>query len=350
MTDEIPVPFEVFLVGDTGGINRTKPDPVLETLKAHLIPRQESAVIFLGDNVYPRGLPEPGHLLRKDAEATLKAHHEALKDYHGKVVFIGGNHDWNKGRSNGYDYIVRQEKYIEKLFGGKNVFLPTNGCPGPTELNVSPHLTMIMINTQWWMQKNPRPVGKQFGCRVSSEDDFFKQLEDMIEENKHRHILVAGHHPVYSYAIHGGKFKLKHHIFPLTLYDPDAYIPLPFIGSLLPLYRKWLGAKEDMSHPRYRGMRNKLKELFARYPNLIYASGHEHNLQYIHKNLNHFIVSGAGSKLKYVLQNGRHLEFGQKCKGFFKLRFENDGSVTTSAWTVDRANAQGQRIFEKKLM
>ncbi|MDF3078762.1 MAG: Calcineurin-like phosphoesterase [Sphingobacteriaceae bacterium] len=343
-------PYEVFLIGDTGSIANGRPDQVLETLKAHLKPDQQSAVVFLGDNVYPRGLPEEGHLLRKGAEGILQTYHDTFKDYHGKLIFIPGNHDYNKGRDDGIEYVIRQEKYIEKLFDGRNIFLPSNGCPGPAEINVTPHVAIVAINTQWWMQGGVRPVGKQFGCRAKSEEDFFDLLEEYLEENKNRHILVIGHHPVYSYAIHGGRFKLKHHIFPLTLYDPDAYIPLPIIGSLLPLYRKWLGAKEDMSHPRYRNLRSRLKELFARYPNLIYAAGHEHNLQYVHKNKNHYIVSGSGSKLKYVLQGGKHLLFGMKAKGFFKLRFENDGSVFSSAWVIDPKIAKGILAYERQII
>jgi hypothetical protein len=177
-------------------------------------------------------------------------------------------------------------------------------------------------------------------------------LINILEENKNKQLLVIGHHPVYSYAIHGGRFKLKHHIFPLTLYDKNAWIPLPGIGSLLPLYRKFLGAREDMSHARYRRLRNKLKEIFCQYPNLIYAAGHEHNLQYIQKNKNHFLVSGSGSKTKYLIQSGKHLQFGITCKGFFKLRFDTDGSVFTSAWVIDTAHKKplGNLVYEQQII
>ncbi|WP_207425597.1 metallophosphoesterase [Pedobacter sp. SYSU D00535] len=345
-------PFELFLIGDTGDISPTRPDPVLETLKAHLQPSQESAVIFLGDNIYPRGMPAKGNILRKNAENTLKRHYEALKDYEGQVVFIAGNHDWNKGRKDGYEYILRQEKYIQQLFEGKNVFLPSNGCPGPVEVDINPHLTIVAIDTQWWLQTGLRPIGKQYRCSVSTEEEFFERLIAILDKNKHKHLLVAGHHPVYSYAIHGGRFKLKHHIFPLTIYDPYAYLPLPGLGSLLPLYRKFLGAREDMAHPRYRRLRKKLKEILSGYPNLIYAAGHEHNLQYIFKDRNHFIVSGSGSKVKYVVRDGKYLQFGEKAKGFVKLRFENDGSVFLSAWAMDtsRRLLKGKLLYEKQII
>jgi predicted phosphodiesterase len=352
MTDSQPeVPYELFLIGDTGDISLNRPDPVLQTLCSHFDSSKASGVIFLGDNIYPRGMPPISNILRKNAEKTLTQHHEILKNYHGNLVFIAGNHDWNKGRDDGYEYILRQEQYMRELFGEREVFLPANGCPGPVEINLNTHLTVIAIDTQWWLQAGLRPIGKLYGCGVSTEDEFFEKLIEMLERNKHKHMLIAGHHPVYSYAIHGGKFKLKHHLFPLTLYDENAWIPLPGIGSLLPLYRKFLGAREDIAHPRYRRLRKKLKEILAQYPGLIYAAGHEHNLQYICKHHNHFIVSGSGSKVKYVVQNGKHLRFGIKAKGFFKLRFEMDGSVYLSAWAMDtsRKLAQGRIVYEEQI-
>lgn len=353
MTEHQPkVPFDLFLIGDTGDLSLARPDPVLHTLCSHFDPDQASGVIFLGDNIYPRGMPPINNILRKNAERTLNQHYDALKDYHGKLIFIAGNHDWNKGRKDGYDYIIRQEQYMRQLFGDREVFLPANGCPGPVEINLNGHLTIVAIDTQWWLQTGLRPIGKLYGCEVSTEDEFFEKLTEILDRNSGKHLLVAGHHPVYSYAIHGGKFKLRHHIFPLTLYDEDAWIPLPGIGSLLPLYRKFLGAREDIAHPRYRRLRKKLKEILGRYPGLIYAAGHEHNLQYISKNRNHFLVSGSGSKVKYVVQDGKHLRYGIKAKGFFKLRFEVDGGVYLSAWVIDTTKRlpKGKLVYEEQII
>lgn len=337
--------YEVFLVGDTGNVQRYGHDPVLNTMRAHFNDKQHSAVVFLGDNIYPRGLPDYGHALRKDAEDTLIAHKNALSDYHGKILFISGNHDWDKGKEDGFDYVIRQEKYLKKLFG-YNVMYPSGGCPGPTEININHQLTIILINTQWWLQPGYRPIGKDCGCRVESEEEFFIKLTEIIEKNKGKRILIAGHAPVYSYAIHGGRYKLRHHIFPFTVYHRKAYVPLPLVGSLLPIYRKYFGAKEDIAHPRYRHLRHRLIDIFKSHKGIIYAAGHEHNLQHIAREHNHFIISGAGSKLKYVLREGKNLKFGMKAKGFFKLRVEENGSAKIEAWVVDSHTSKGKLVYE----
>ena len=108
--------YEIFLIGDTGNVARHGPDPVLETLRSHFDKSQHSAVLFLGDNIYPKGLPPEGSILRRDAENALLAHKEALKDYHGKVLFISGNHDWNKGREGGVSIHNKAGEIPRKAF------------------------------------------------------------------------------------------------------------------------------------------------------------------------------------------------------------------------------------------
>jgi hypothetical protein len=337
--------YELLLIGDSGNVKRKQSDELLELMKAHLPDSKESAVIFLGDNVYPKGLPPENDDLRQDAETVIINHHKALAGYDGKVIFISGNHDWNKGKEDGIEYVLRQEQYINKLFNNNETFIPASGCPGPKEVIINDQLVIVAINTQWWVQKGFRPIGKHEGCDIEHEADFFSNLEEILERNKDKRILVIGHYPIYSNSLHGGKYSLKHHLFPFTLYKKRAYLPLPLVGSLLPLYRKFFGAREDLSHPRFKVLRKKLKEIFRKYPGLIYAAGHEHNLQFIEKYQNNYIVSGAASKATYVVDS-KHSRFGISAKGFFKLKFYNDLKVKAEVLIVDDNNVAGELIYE----
>ena len=336
--------YEILLVGDSGNVKRNQPDELLELMKVHLPQNEQSSVIFLGDNVYPKGFPAKDDPLRKDAETVLIKHQEALNDFIGKVIFISGNHDWNKGKEDGLSYFLRQQDFLQSLFKKDDIFLPKDGCPGPTEINVSDQLLIVAINTQWWIQKGDKPIGKKQGCSIENEEDFFVQLEQILERNKHKRILVIGHYPIYSYSLHGGRYKLKHHLFPFTLYKKNAYLPIPVIGSLLPLYRKYFGAKEDLSHSRFKVLRKRLKEIFKKYPGLIYAAGHEHNLQLIEKNQNSYIISGAASKATYVLDS-KYSRFGISAKGFFKLKFYDNKRVAVEVIILDENNTAGELIY-----
>jgi hypothetical protein len=348
-----PAPDEiahsVLLVGDTGQPSLEGDDPVLNLLRQQMcLNEAHITVVILGDNIYPRGLPPEDHALREISVQRLNAQLDIFKDFKGHVHFISGNHDWNKGRSDGYSYLLRQEEYIKKYLPYKDVFLPENGCPGPTLIDLTDEVLLILINTQWWVQRGVRPAGKLYNCEARSEDDFLRLLNKAFVENAHRKILVVGHHPLYSNALHGGNFTMKHHLFPLTAAHKRLYIPLPFAGSLYPLFRKLFGATEDMAHPRYRRMRNGLLRIFKRHRNFIYAAGHDHNLQYFEKGSRHYIVSGSGSKSSFVHKGGR-ASFTHAHRGFFRLDFLHNGEVWMSAHEPILKPGEKTVTFRKRL-
>ncbi|MES2732921.1 MAG: metallophosphoesterase, partial [Bacteroidota bacterium] len=192
------IAHSVLLIGDMGAPALEKSDAILTLVEQQMrLVERNTTVIFLGDNVYPRGLPPEGHSLRQLSEQRLNVQLDIFKDFDGHVHFISGNHDWNKGRSDGYAYLLRQEEYIEHYLKRPDVYLPDNGCPGPTLIDLTDNVLLIVINTQWWVQRGIRPAGKSYRCQARSEDDFLRLLNQAFEENKHREILVVGHHPLY---------------------------------------------------------------------------------------------------------------------------------------------------------
>jgi hypothetical protein len=345
--------YSVLLIGDMGMPALESEDPILRLINQEMrLIEDRTTVLFLGDVVYPRGLPPEGHRLREISEKRLKVQLDLFPDFKGKVHFLSGNHDWNKGRSNGYSYALRQEEYVEQYLKQPDVYLPDQGCPGPVLIDLTEEVLLIVINTQWWVQRGLRPVGKLYNCQAKNETHFLQLLNQAFAENRHRKILVAAHHPLYSNALHGGKFTMKHHLFPLTAAHKKLYIPIPFAGSLYPLYRRFFGAHEDMSHPRYRRMRRGLLSIFKHHRNLIYAAGHDHNLQYFEKGSRHFIVSGSGSKTSYVHKGGK-ASFVHAHKGFFRIDFMHNGDVWMSVLEPDlrseTQSAPGLVMFRKKL-
>ncbi|MCB2376922.1 metallophosphoesterase [Hymenobacter sp. BT635] len=343
--------YRLALVGDLGAVATDGSDPVLNLLQHWLGEAGEaSGVVLLGDNVYPTGIPAPAHPGRAAAEQRLNAQLEAFRNYPGRVIFLSGNHDWNKGRPDGYQYLLRQEAYVLDNLPGAQ-YLPPKGCPGPVTQQLAEGLLLVVLNTQWWVQNGPRPLGPEYGCTSSSAKEPFQQLQEILELNRHQQIVVAGHHPLYSNAMHGGKFTTKQHLFPLTAAHKKAYLPLPVLGSLFPVYRQLVGAAEDMAHPPYRKMRRRLLRVLHQFPNIIYAAGHDHNLQYFHYHEGHYLVSGAGSKTAFV-QHGGKASFVHEHKGFFGLDFYQNGEVwlrTLEPGATVEAPV-GQEVFRKKLI
>jgi len=347
-TEPEAIDYTIYLLGDAG-----KPVPITDDALYHWLQNQlaraapESALLYLGDNIYPVGLPPKGHKKRRHAERVARAQHAMTRDFDGQVYYISGNHDWNKGKRGGWHYAQRQQHFIEALHGRGEIYLPRNGCPGPVEVLLNEKLRMIFINTQWWVQRGFRPAGEAYGCCVDTGEEFFEQLDLLLEQST-RTTLIVAHHPVYSRAMHGGKFKWRHHLFPFQMIHSKLFIPVPVAGSLYPLYRKYYGHKEDMAHPRYKRLRKGLLQVLGRHRHVIYVSGHEHNLQYIFKNDNHFLISGSGSKTAYVKRGGSSV-FASPKKGLMRLHFRKDQSIVLEAWRVDGKNPDGLCLYRGPL-
>jgi len=327
-----PPPFEtkvhsIALVGDIGQAGPVTEDPIMQALAEWLQTEgAKSTIIFLGDNIYPVGLPPEGHRHRQGAEQKLMHQLALLKQYSGKVVYLGGNHDWNKGRKNGFSYLLRQEKFITNYLQDPLTYLPQHGAMGPVTLEINDALLVIIINSQWWVQKGEKPLPPLDETGKPNSDVFFQAVREILKANRHRFVVMAAHHPLYSNALHGGKFTVKQHLFPLTFINKRALVPLPLLGTGFRLYRKYIGATEDMSFPPYKRFRKKMLNILHQYSNVFYVGGHDHNLQYFQVKGSHYAISGSGSKTNFVAKGGK-ATFSHENKGFMVLDHYADGSV-----------------------
>jgi hypothetical protein len=339
----------VAALGDVGAIATDGTDPVLRLLKNWQDETNKNGtVLFLGDNLYPIGLPQEGHRHRKLAEDRLDILTELINGFKGKGIFLSGNHDWFKGRKGGLKQMLRQQDYIIAKTGDEQSYLPLNGCLGPATIQLADGLLLLVLNTQWWVQRGEKPKGNKDGCPYEELEEFYTTLKNVLRQNRHQRILVAAHHPLYSNALHGGKFTIKQHIFPLTAAHKRFYIPLPIFGSLYPFYRSFFGAYEDMAHRKYKKMRKRLVRILNRYSNIIYVAGHDHNLQHFEIHQNHYLVSGSGSKTAFVKKGGK-ATFTLEKHGFIVFNYYNNGELWMEVRTVSDESPLGIVAFRKKL-
>ena len=332
----------VFLIGDAG---EPYENPVLTLLKAELAKvGDKGSVVFLGDNIYPKGMPPVGHELRADAEKSLNQQIEAVKGFAGNTVFIPGNHDWSQGRSTGFEWLGLQERYVEDALDSSDVFLPSHGCPGPVEVELTDKITLIIVDTQWFLHKGNKPLET---CGITGLGDVVTLFQDALRRNAFKKVIVATHHPMYTYGVHGGVFSVKDHLFPLTASKKlkNAYLPLPVLGSIYPLYRKWFGNIQDNTHPVYKQFRDGMVALMKLHPDLVHTAGHEHALQLIEKDSVPYIVSGSGSKNNARVKKKGAALFATNTMGYVRLDYYANGK--TEATFITPENNAPKTLYSK---
>src|SRR3989449_262280 len=106
-------------------------EPVLRALRAALSVAPHPVVAFLGDNIYPRGMPDSSAADRPEAERRLTAQLRVLGASGARGIFVPGNHDWDRHGPGGWDAVRREERFIAAAGGTGAALLPAGGGPGP---------------------------------------------------------------------------------------------------------------------------------------------------------------------------------------------------------------------------
>ena len=338
----------LFLLGDAGS-SAYDGEPVLQDLarQSDSLRPVRQFVVFLGDNVYPRGVPPVGHPMRDDAEKKIAAQVLAIRKGAAQGLLIPGNHDWDRQGRDGWNSIRRQDTLVRQ-FGGEDVrLLPGGGCPGPEVVDLGTTLRLIVLDSEWWVHNDVKPYGADSPCPTRTEAEVTDSLAGALRDKGTRHAVVLTHHPLRSGGIHGGAFTLGDHIFPLRHIESWLWIPLPLIGSIYPLARTMGISNQDISGKKYQAMRRAFEAVFAEHPPLAIASGHDHHLQVIRggrpevTNAGYQLVSGAGilghSSLVRKIEGSL---FQREAAGFMRLDFTRGGRVRLSVTTVVAAGTR----------
>jgi len=337
----------MYLIGDAGYTQSGQTPPALRLLETKLQDAgRNTSVVFLGDNIYPDGMaPKSKTAEREIDEYRLRAQLDVLQGFRGKPFFVAGNHDWYEY---GIDGLERQQEFIEKYLGRSDVWEPNPGCGDPEEIELSGNLVLILLDTQWWLANWEGEPKVNEGCVIKSREEFWIYLEDAIKGNRSKNIVLAMHHPVFSNGPHGGEFRVRDHLFPLTNLHENLWLPLPLIGSLYPFLRSTVGSKQDLAHPEYRDLKDILITSARKSGSFIFAAGHEHSLQYLEKEEQYFIVSGSGSK-RSAAKTGNGALFAYGGHGFAQLDFYADGSAWVQYWVSEGNGSSGRVAFRKQI-
>ncbi|UMQ41117.1 metallophosphoesterase [Chryseobacterium sp. Y16C] len=309
--------FKIFLIGDAGNADEPQAQQTLGLLKSKLDSADKnSMLIFLGDNIYPSGMPKESDKDYALAKQKLDNQLNITKNFKGKTLVIPGNHDWY----NGLDGLKAQEELVKNYFNDKKAFLPKNSCP-LDDISLTKDIKLIVIDTEWVLANWDNYPGINKNCDIKTREDLFTEFKDLVNKNQDKRIIVALHHPVISSGTHAGYNSAASHLFPL-----NSKIPLPGIASIINILRSSSGANpEDINNQHYADLANRLKSIVQEKENIIFVSGHDHNLQYHEERNIRQIVSGAGSKVDPVTIGSR-TDFSYGGSGFAILNIRKDQS------------------------
>jgi len=289
----------VFLVGDAGSMT----EGVMKSLVRAAQNMSAPKLIYLGDNIYPNGLPaSPETAEWRHASAQLLRQIEPFRALTGGIFFTPGNHDWENHSAGGWEAMKRQSAFIEAALGTGHM-APSNGCPGPTKVDLLPDLQAIALDSSWWLHNHVKPTLPQDGCENFTEDAVVSALDEMLTNTP------AG----------VDTLLILHH--PLLPPDSDhAHSKCPFSPDC----------------PTYASMREKLTAVIGKHRPLLCASGHNHSLQVHHNQAGcrTYVVSGGGSTA-YQAEQPKNAIFAEAALGFMILYRD-----PSAGWKLDVVRAR----------
>ena len=309
----------VFLVGDAGAVDGVG-NPALKSLTNQVeqwstaLARDSAVtVLFLGDNVYPDGYHDA--LDEEVARDSVRLGNQvavvsgpSARAHETQGVFISGNHGWaNRSGPVALARLDNLQARLERdrLRGIPVRLLPEAGSAGPAHMDLGPRIRIVLVDTQWWLSEGRRQ------SRIAEAND---RLANLLAESKDRDVVVAAHHPLATGGEHGGAMSVWSGLGVRWLLNRTGAV------------------SQDLSSQVYRDLIADLRDAFARGgAPMVYASGHDHNLQVIQGTERGdpglTLVSGSASKVSTRLISVPGMEMGLAAPGYMRLTFKKDGGV-----------------------
>ncbi len=324
--DTSKVAHTFYLVGDAGNADEPNSQKVLSLLQDRLATASKSStLIFLGDNIYPKGFSETQDSLPK---VKLTNQLVIADNFKGNTIFIPGNHDWYSGIKG----LEKQAEFVSTYLKDKKGFLPRKSCSIEL-LKLENDVSLITIDSEWFLTDWDKHPTINKDCEIKTREEFFDEFESLLKKNQNKTVIVALHHPLMTNGTHGGQFSLQKQLFPL-----EQKIPLPVLGSIGNILRATSGAShQDLQSKIYRNYSNRIQTLLSKYNNVVVVSGHDHNLQYIDKNNVKQVISGSGSKTEAAKAVGDN-DFSYGKNGYAVLEVLKSGKTKIKYYGKENDN------------
>jgi hypothetical protein len=184
-----PLNYTMWLLGDTGEPGWDSPGK-MQLLKPQLAAADtNSAVVLLGNTLYPATLPKATDPGRATAETRLKIQLEPLKGYKGKVLLVPGDYGPKNRKQTAYR---QQERFIADYLGRDKLVQPEDHCPGPVELHPNEDLLLLLLDTKYLMPENSLPE-EGSGCEATKPSQVLALIDDILRSYPEKQVVLAAH-------------------------------------------------------------------------------------------------------------------------------------------------------------
>lgn len=280
-----------YLIGDVGHGLRAQNSPAIEALKRLFEsspPKKEDFVLFLGDNSEATALVGDDQKAKAAARAILDRQIALVEEVATRPVFIPGENDWDETGMKGLE---KEAEYLSKALDQDDVLMPNPGCPLKF-VDISDKVHLIILDSQWYLNNWDNHPSTSDDCpEIKTREAMFLEVETELKKNQNKTTILALHHPLYSNGVHGGNFYLTPFLSP-----SEEKNPIPVLGSVAMLLRTSAGlSPQDKLNKRYKELVGRLETISTKWGKVVFASGHDHSLQYLEHHPVKQIISGSGA-------------------------------------------------------
>ncbi|AZQ44279.1 metallophosphoesterase [Nonlabens ponticola] len=332
-------PFQRFYLFGNVGVNDPDSPAAFDAMLQHINEnsKKDDYLLLLGDNVLANSI-------RKDDEDNKDANQfkkqlEQIAKIDINTLVLPGDHDWN---DEGMDGLKKIEEFTEEYLDNDEAFQPENACP-LEELNISDQVEMLIVDSQWYIEDWDKNPNFNDECEINTREKFIKVLADELRKARHKTIILAMHHPLYTNGVHGGQLGMR---MVTTPKQENAYIP--GLGFAYSFVRSQAGLfPQDRYNPLMNDLMREIETAGSGIDRLLVVSSHEESLQYIDRDNIKQVVSGA-TVSQNIVSLGKKGKFAAGKIGFSEVRVFEDQSSQVLFYLVDE---QGnlEQVYSNKL-
>ena len=300
-----------YFTGNTGDAPNSTTTSVLEAITTMSQKDAKATFVAIG-NITQQGYP-PKKKDRKEVETFLQQElMQPLEAFNGNVILMPGKNEWNK---NGHENLDDLESFIQD--NSEIEFWPNDGCPREIENLDMYNVELLMIDSQWFLEDWDDHLYLNNKCDIKTRDDFFAKFKDDLKDEQNKTVIVAVHHSILTLS----QQNFIENIGGLTVEDYYSTLRQKYAGTL--------------------------ETLASQFPDVIFVSASDRNLQYVFDDGIPQIISGAASEKLDGVRKAKDGQFASKAHGFARLTVYKDRSSVVEFYETD--NGTPKKLFEKEI-